>query len=73
MYYVIVRRGDYQKFDLLHKMFGTVASVVWDPRSHERRRTDDPPAGEERRHLDRRGPPLVSWTALGFVVAERRI
>jgi hypothetical protein len=73
MYYVIVRRGDFQKFDLLHKTFGTVTSVVWDQRVHERRRSVDPRQAEDRRRLDRRGPVPVSWKALGFVVAERAI
>ena len=73
MYYVIVRRGDFQKFDLLHKTFGTVTSVVWDSRVHERRLTVDPLDGEDQRHIDRREPAPASWTALGFVVVERRV
>jgi len=71
MYYIMVKRGEFQRFDLLHRTFGSLTSVVWDPRGRDRRLTADPYNGEERRTVDRRGPVPASWKALSFIVVER--
>jgi hypothetical protein len=72
MYRIVLRRGEYQRYDLLHKTFGSTTPVIWDRRVRERRRTSDAAAmAEERRQTERRGPPPTSWVALGFVVVQQ--
>jgi hypothetical protein len=62
VYCIVVRRGDFQTYDLLYKMFGSRLPVIWDRREHEALHPDP-----DRRV---RSAP-ASWVALGFVVAER--
>jgi len=72
MYYIVVRRADFQGYDILHKAFGQKVPVVWERRHGERRQSNNSIPSEERRHVNRRGLPPASWTALGFVVVERQ-
>jgi hypothetical protein len=71
MYCIVVKLGAFQSYDLLHHAFGQKLPVIWDRRRVERRRTMRPLDVPNRRRVSRRGPPTVSWTALGFVVVER--
>jgi hypothetical protein len=74
MYCIVLRRGDYQRYDLLHKTFGSTTPVIWDRRVRERRKTSDTTAmADERRQAERRGPAPTSWMALGFVVVQQPI
>jgi hypothetical protein len=72
MYCIIVKRGDFRTYDLLHSTFGQRAPIVWERRQADRRR----PSGSanvdtERRQTQRRGPSPASWTAFNFVVVDR--
>ena len=71
---IVVKRGEFQRFDDLYKVFvpNGAADVVWDRRLRERRKTKPPSDVQERRQNDRRHTQPVSWTGLGFVVCERR-
>lgn len=71
MYVMIVRRGDFQRQEMLHRTFGQFTPVVWDRRKGERRDPETVHDGDDRRHAERRGPPPASWAALGFVVVNR--
>jgi hypothetical protein len=74
MYYIVLKRGEYQRFDLLHKAFGSTTPVIWDRRARERRRSAGGSlASGERRRGERRSPPPASWTGLGFVVIQQEI
>jgi hypothetical protein len=69
---IVQKRGDYRRYDVLHRMFGSTTPVVWDQRRRERRRTSAASTVlEERRKIERRGPAPLSWVALGFIVVER--
>jgi hypothetical protein len=72
MYCLIVRRGDYEGYDRLYKAFGQLLPVIWERRRGERRKAAQSVGIEERRRGERRGSPPPSWTALGFVVVNRR-
>lgn len=72
MYQILVKRGDFNRHDELHKMFGHRIPVTWDRRQRERRYGAAEPAVEERRQGERRGPPALTWPALGFVVIDRK-
>jgi hypothetical protein len=62
VYCIVVKRGEFQTYDMLYKMFGARLPVIWDRRERE---VPSPPT-------DRRvGSAPASWVALGFVVAER--
>lgn len=68
-YCIIVRRGEFELYDVLYKQFGTRVPVVWD----RRRAKASPPGASEEHDADRRsGTPAPSWVALGFVVATMR-
>jgi hypothetical protein len=71
---IVVKRGEFQRFDDLYKAFvpNGAADVVWDRRIRDRRKGKGTAEGQERRLATRRGPHPVSWTGLGFVVCERR-
>ena len=71
MHYIVVKRADFQGYDLLHKAFGQKVPVVWERRHSERRQNTNSSCKQERRYINRRGAPPASWTALGFVVVER--
>jgi hypothetical protein len=73
MYFIVVKRGDYQRHDLLHKTFGRLTPVVWDRRVRERRHAGTVMEGEDRRRAERRGPAPASWKALNFVVIQRNM
>jgi hypothetical protein len=59
---IIVRRGDYQQYDCLYRVFGDRVPVVWDRRRSAAHRPNAP--------VERRSPPPPSWQ-LGFVVVDR--
>ena len=71
MYCIIVKRGDFQMYDLLYKAFGSRLPVIWD------RRQRTAPAGSSQasstaESTERRNTMLpTSWQALGFVVVHR--
>jgi hypothetical protein len=71
MHYIVVKRADFQGYDILHKAFGQKVPVIWERRHGERRQNAPDTLTEERRYVKRRGAPPASWTALGFVVVER--
>ena len=64
MHCIVVRRGDFQTYDLLYKNFGSRLPVIWD-----RRKRDETGASETERER-RTTPAPASWVALGFVVAD---
>lgn len=68
---IVVRRGDFDRYEVLYKAFGDRVAVIWDRRRSERRRQHDARGASERRKAERRTPPGPSWRLLGFVVAER--
>jgi len=74
MFCIVLKRGEDQRYDLLHKAFGQTTPVVWDRRRGcDRRRTSAAlPFTEERRLHERREPASPSWMALGFVVVQRQ-
>jgi len=67
---IVVRRGDYQQYDVLYKAFGARVPVIWDRRRLERSDGDSAPRAGEGHSTDRRNGRPASWDALGFVVAE---
>jgi hypothetical protein len=71
MHYIVVKRADFQGYDLLHKAFGQKVPVIWERRHSERRQITNSVYEQDRRYINRRGVPPASWTALGFVVVER--
>jgi hypothetical protein len=71
MHSIVVKRGDFQGYDILHKAFGQKVPVIWERRHGDRRQNAEFTHKQERRCLQRRGAPPASWTALGFVVVER--
>jgi hypothetical protein len=71
MYCIVVKRGSFQSYDLLHEAFGQKLPIVWDQRQRERRHVAGSLAIPDRRHAQRRGPEPASWMALGFVVVRR--
>ena len=71
MYCIVLKRGEYQRYDLLHRTFGQTTPIIWDRRRTRDRRTITIPITEERRQIERRGAPPASWVALGFVVVWR--
>ena len=74
MYLMVVKRGDFQQFDCLHKTFAASKpiQVIWDRRARERRR-GAATLENERRLAERRGSAPVSWTALNFVVVRANL
>ena len=70
---IIVRHGAYEEYDRLHKAYGHRMPVIWD-----RRRARSVPtttASETASSAsipNRRQKPPPSWTALGFVIVDRR-
>lgn len=68
---VVVRRGDFQRYEVLYKVFGDRVPVIWDRRHSERRRLDSLPDTSDRRRGKRRSVPPLSWLALGVVIVER--
>jgi len=71
MYCIIVKRGDFQMYDLLYKTFGSRLPVIWDRRQRsapaESTQSSATTANTERRA----GALPTSWQALGFVVVHR--
>ena len=68
---IIVRRGDFQTYDLLYKAYSHRLPVIWD-----RRKRPDITGAEkttaDTSDVERRSSPLpASWAALGFLVVER--
>lgn len=64
---IVVRKGDFQTYDLLHKAFGARMPVIWDRRNRVAGREDAAPETGDRRT----GSTPTSWAALGFVVIDR--
>jgi hypothetical protein len=65
---IVVKRGDFQRFDALYKTFSARVPVIWDRRRQEihAAHVSGRPDGQP----DRRHPSPPSWVALGFVVVE---
>lgn len=70
MYCLIVKRGDPDRFDLLHKTFGEQVAVIWERRRGERRKRTADSDAAERRQRDRRGTIPLTWSVLGFAIAR---
>ncbi len=68
MYCIVVKRGDYQQYDVLYRAFGARVPVIWD-RRRLARPDPNPAPSPDINHPDRRGGIPPSWIALGFVVA----
>lgn len=71
MFCIVVKRGQFQRQEGLHKLFYALTPVVWDRRVRERRQADEAFVGRNRRYSERRGAPPASWQALNFVVVDR--
>jgi hypothetical protein len=71
MYCIVVKRGSFQSYDLLHQAFGQKVPIVWDRRLRNRRASLGTPRPDRRRKQRRGGDP-ASWTGLDFVVVQRR-
>ena len=65
MHCIVVRRGDFQTYDLLYKTFGSRLPVIWD----RRKQTSEGGAADAERNRRATATP-ASWVALGFVVAD---
>jgi Cu/Ag efflux protein CusF len=64
---IVVQRGRGDLYRAVERgVAGPGLAVIWDRRRNERRRGARRPAGQERRHLERRGSPSETWTRLGF-------
>lgn len=70
-YCLVVKRGDFGRYDLLYKTFGQRFPVLWDRRRADRRKDDGAQPDGERRQRSRREPLGLTWEALGFTVARR--
>ena len=66
---IVVKRGDFQRFDVLHRTFSSRIPVIWDRRRQEHHVNPAPSKSDGQ--TDRRHPSPPSWVALGFVVIER--
>ena len=67
---VIVRRGATERFEFLNtRLAGEPVRISWDRRIADRRQTKHRMT-VERRQGDRRGPPPLTWSAGGFVIAR---
>ena len=77
MYCIIVKRGDFQMYDLLYKSFGSRVPVIWDRRqrtapSASSQSSSTTESAESKESTERRNSMLpASWQALGFVVVHR--
>lgn len=70
MHCIIVKRGDFQTYDLLYKAFSARLPVIWD----RRQRTAAPGAEQHPASTEtnrRSSTPPASWRVLGFVVVDR--
>jgi hypothetical protein len=65
---IVVKRGEYDRYDLLHRAFGDRLPVVWDRRRVTRLRLDD--ALRWPRVAERRSSRSADWEDLGFVVTS---
>ena len=70
MYYLIVKRGQDQQYDVLYKAFGARLPVIWDRRRPELPGRDPAPSAGKAHSPERRNGTPPSWGVLGFVVAE---
>ena len=70
MYSIVVRRGEFKRYDTLYKMFFAQTPVLWDRRRQDRRQTRVVVEGVDRRRGNRRGGSPPSWDALSFVVID---
>jgi hypothetical protein len=74
-YFIIVRRGQTELFRTLQQDFKEaphLVRVIWDRRSHERRRGTGRTTGSNRRQADRRARPPAAWEVFGFILAPLR-
>jgi hypothetical protein len=67
---IVVKRGEFNRYDTLYKAFATQSPVIWDRRVGDRRRGWRAFDGPDRRAADRRGAAPPSWQALKFVVVD---
>jgi hypothetical protein len=67
---IVVKRGEFKRYDTLYKAFATQAPVIWDRRGGDRRRAQTGFEGPDRRVTDRRAMVPASWQALSFVVID---
>lgn len=71
MYCIIVKRGDFQMYDLLYKTFGSRLPVIWDRRQRTVPAGSTSSSGTTETTERRAGTLPTSWQALGFVVVHR--
>ena len=67
---IVVKRGEFKRYDTLYKAFSMQTPVIWDRRVGDRRRSQLPFDGIERRLGNRRTLAPLSWQALKFVVVD---
>jgi hypothetical protein len=67
---IVVKRGEFRRYETLYKAFSTQTPVIWDRRVADRRRAQSPFDGRDRRAADRRALAPLSWQALKFVVID---
>ena len=71
MHFIIVRRGNEEKFQFLRETFAKhQVEIFWDRRLGERRRRTEPAPVEQRLGVDRRRPLADSWSTLDFILAR---
>jgi hypothetical protein len=74
-YLVIIQHGRAGVYEALKEQCGarddqlSEVRVLWD-RWQRERRVQHSPGGIERRHHDRRRPPVPTWSALRFVLMK---
>jgi hypothetical protein len=67
LYAGVVRRGENVTFA---QFAAVVNRVVWDRRFTERRVSQMPTPGKDRRRAERRRPPPETWTTKGYLIAQ---
>ena len=69
---VIVRRGQFATYELLHRTFAgdPRVQIIWDRRVGERRQSAESPGNGERRRSDRRRVPPSQWRQLNYMIAS---
>ena len=71
MHFLIVRRGNDEKFAFLQEAFAShPVEILWDRRVGERRQQAAVPPREQRSGIDRRHPVPDTWAELDFILAQ---